>query len=176
MIRTVRPAALSAALAAAALFAGACGDDHAGHDHDHAGHDHDHDHDAGHGDAGHVHKAPHGGTLVVLGEEFAHLELVLDPAAGQLTGWIVDGCAENAIRLAQPTIELKVGKDAAAFDVTLAATENALTGEKTGDSSQFGGSAPGLKGLARFDGVVKSVTVKGQTFKDVAFRYPEGNE
>lgn len=173
MIRTVRPAALSAALAAAALFAGACGDDHAGHDH--AGHDHDHDHGHDHGDAGHLHKAPHGGTLVVLGE-VANLELLLDPAAGQITAWIVDGCAENAIRLAQPAIELRVGKDAAAFDVTLAATENALTGEKTGDSSQFGGSAPGLKGLARFDGVVKSVTVKGQTFKDVAFRYPEGNE
>lgn len=174
MIRTTRPAAVLAALAAAVLFAGACGDDHAGHDH--ADHDHDHDADHGHGEAGHVHKAPHGGTLVVLGEEFAHLELVLDAAAGQLTGYVVDGCAENSIRLAQPAIELRIGKDAAAFDVTLSATENSLTGEKAGDTSQFGGAAAGLKGLSRFEGIVKSVTVKGQTFKDVAFRYPEGNE
>ncbi len=37
-------------------------------------------HQSGHG---HEHAAPHGGTLIVLGDEFAHLELVLDPGTGE---------------------------------------------------------------------------------------------
>ena len=36
----------------------------------------------------HQHHAPHGGILVELGEEFAQVELVLDPVAGSLTAYM----------------------------------------------------------------------------------------
>ena len=36
----------------------------------------------GGGHSGHLHTAPHGGSLVILGETFAHLELLLDSEAG----------------------------------------------------------------------------------------------
>ena len=38
-------------------------------------------------DAHHEHTAPHGGTLVVFGDEFAHIELVLDQTTGKLN-WL----------------------------------------------------------------------------------------
>ena len=49
----------------------------------------------------HQHKAPHKGTLVEFGEEFAHLELVLDQATGKISAWVLDGEAEKAVRVAQ---------------------------------------------------------------------------
>ncbi|MBK7495896.1 MAG: hypothetical protein IPI28_11060 [Candidatus Omnitrophica bacterium] len=54
------------------------------HDHNHASDSHDHNHD-------HHHAAPHGGTMVALGDHMAHLELVLDSQNGTLTAYILDG-------------------------------------------------------------------------------------
>ena len=66
-------------------------DDHSGHDHhDHHHEGHSQDDHSGHG---HHHVAPHGGTLVVFGNEFAHLELVLDLSVGKLDAYFLDGMA-----------------------------------------------------------------------------------
>ena len=56
----------------------------------------------------HEHHAPHKGTLVELGEEFSHLEIVLDPASGKITAYALDGEAEKAVRLKQAEIVLKI--------------------------------------------------------------------
>jgi hypothetical protein len=40
--------------------------------------------------ATHEHKAPHGGLLVEVGEEFAYIELVLDRTSGTLTAYMLD--------------------------------------------------------------------------------------
>ena len=64
-------ALLQTFLLAAALGCG--GDD----DHNHAGHNHNH------GD-GHGHQAPHGGVLVNVGDEFCHLEFVIEPGTTRL--------------------------------------------------------------------------------------------
>ena len=53
-----------------------CGDSH---NHDHDGHNHNHNE----GDA-HGHKAPHGGVLVNVENEFCHLEFVLEPGTTRL--------------------------------------------------------------------------------------------
>ena len=45
--------------------------------------------------AKHEHHAPHHGALEVLGDEFAHVELVLDEKTGRLTAYVLDGEAEN---------------------------------------------------------------------------------
>jgi hypothetical protein len=125
--------------------------------------------------AKHEHKAPHEGTLVEFGGEFAHLELVLDGATGKLTGYVLDGEAEKPVRLNQGDIAVRVRKPAG-FVVSLAAAGNALTGEKPGDTSQFEGRSDGLKGLKEFDAAVSKITVKGREFSDVPFSYPKGNE
>lgn len=132
----------------------------------------------------HEHIAPHGGTLVVFGEEFAHLELVLGSQEGILTGYVLDGEAENAVRIGQGEIELEIGIDNSAggknkkadFPLKLKAVSNVLTGETEGDTSEFAGQSDKLKGATNFDGVITAITIKGREFKSIAFSFPEGNE
>lgn len=125
----------------------------------------------------HEHHAPHKGTLVEFGEEFAHLELVLDPATGKITAYTLDGEAENAVRIKQTEIEVAVSPaKAEAFTVKLKAVASTLTGETVGDSSQFEGQDDKLKDLKEFDGKIAAIELKGQAFKDVGFNFPKGNE
>lgn len=127
----------------------------------------------GGGEGGHEHTAPHGGTLVELGDELAHLELLLDASTGTLTAYALDGEAERAVRLAQSRIDVSVvGRDGRSTEVALAGVANALTGETDADTSQFLAIVPALKGVTEFDGSIKAVAVRGQRFHDVAFRYP----
>jgi hypothetical protein len=127
----------------------------------------------------HEHKAPHGGALVELGEEYAHIEVVLEAATGKITGYLLDGEAEKAVRIKQNEIELKIstieGKDMP-ITVSLKAMANLLSEEKVGDTSQFGGQSDKLKNTKKFEASVNAVTVKGKEFKDVKFKFPEGNE
>src|SRR5687768_6177245 len=54
----------------------------------------------------HVHTAPHGGTLVEIRAHAYNLELLRDNAAGKLTAYVLDGHAENFVRIKSPTLEL----------------------------------------------------------------------
>lgn len=129
-------------------------------------------------EAHHEHHAPHQGTLIVLGEEFAHLELVLDSEDGQLRAYALDGEAENALRLVQPDIQLNIqlNENQEDIDIVLKAIDNVLTGEVIGDTSEFSGQHDLLKNVSQFKGIVKSVDIKGQSFKNIEFDFPEGNE
>ncbi|MCE9638229.1 MAG: hypothetical protein K8T90_21205 [Planctomycetes bacterium] len=133
-----------------------------------------HDHAAATGSESsglHQHKAPHGGSLVVLQDEALNLELLVDTATGALSAWVLDGECENPVRIAQETIELTLNLNGSAVAVRLDAVENALTGEKKGDTSQFAGANDGLRGVGRFTGVVRSVKVGPRAFQGVKFDY-----
>lgn len=114
----------------------------------------------------HPHQALHGGTLVELGEEFAHVELVLEGTTGKVTAYVLDGEVEKPIRLEQKEIVLK-GKT---VTVALQAVGSPLTGEKPGDTSQFEGQSDGLKGAKEFDGAIVRIVVKGRELTDVPLR------
>lgn len=124
---------------------------------------------------GHEHVAPHGGTLVVFGDEFAHLELVLDEKTGKLSAYALDGEAENAVRSKQTEIEIAVQKPSA-FLVKLKAVANSLTGETIGDTSEFAAVSDELKNLKDFEATITSINIKGKEFKNVEFNFPKGNE
>jgi hypothetical protein len=119
-----------------------------------------------------MHPPPHGGTPVKFGST-AQLEFVLDPSSGMLTAYVLDAMGHGTVRTTAKTIELEVtppgGQPA---PLSLASTANGLTGDTVGNSSQFGGTLPALKGATSFTGVVKSFTVHGETFSGVAFSYP----
>ena len=129
-------------------------------------------------DAHHEHTAPYGGTLVVLGEEFAHVEFVLEKATGKLTGYVLDGEAEKPVRLSQGAIELKIDRLNSGHTVALhlIAVANVLTGETQGDTSHFAGQSDELIGATEFHAAFVAIAVKGQTFVDVDFEFPDGNE
>ncbi len=151
-------------LAAAILAAFGCAkstDDHAGHNH---------------AAAKHEHKAPHGGTPVVLGAEVYHLELVRDPAAGRLTAYVLDGEMENFIRVKAPSFTVAVGGGAAKRTLTFRAIANSATGETVGDTSQFEAEADWLKSEGSFDATLAALEIRGTKFENVAFNFPKGND
>lgn len=123
----------------------------------------------------HEHAAPHGGTLIAFGDEFAHLELVLDAESGEITAYALDGEAEKSVSIAQTEIEIEIEKPRK-FTVKLTAQEKALTGEKKGATSEFRASSDELKNLREFDAKVVSITIRGREFKNTHFNFPNGNE
>lgn len=112
------------------------------------------------------------------------MELVLDPGEGLLTVYILDGEAENAVRIGQEDIEINIqdtllpggGAEKSSYTLILKAVSNVLTGETTGDTSEFAVRSDRLMGAQKFDAVISAVNIKGQTFKDIGFRFPDGNE
>ncbi len=126
-----------------------------------------HDHGS-HAHAGHTHKAPHGGILVELGEHAYNVELVRDRTAGKLTAWILDGHAEQFIRLKSPTLELIAMPGGNFTRLTLQAVANPATGETSGDTSQFEVQADWLKEAGEFSGIF-TVEIKGTKFEQVSY-------
>lgn len=125
-------------------------------------------------DEGHEHEAPHGGTLVELGEEFAHLELVVDTATGRLTAYSLDGEAEGSVALTQGSLALAlvVAPATDTVRVTLAGVANTLSGETASSTSVFAADVPQLKGVTAFTGVLSRIETKGQQFENVPVQVP----
>lgn len=157
-------------LAAALTSVTGCGDGHR-HDHDHD-HDHDHAHDDGTSD-GHRHASPHGGVAIALGDHQFHLDVLADTHTGTLKAWILDAHAENFVRIAASNLAVTVLAPGRTSVVTLVAQANPATGETVGATSHFQGNSEDLRDLPRFDGVVPSLEIRGTTFRDIRFAYPE---
>lgn len=124
----------------------------------------------------HHHTAPHGGTLVEVGEHQFTVELVRDAAAGTLLAYILDAHAENFVRVPSPAITLIATVNATPRLVTLNAVASAETGETVGDTSFFSGQADWLKTTPTFDAVIPTLVIHGATFADVKFNFPKGSE
>ena len=123
---------------------------------------------------GHVHRAPHGGTLVVLAEESAHLEIVHDPAAGKLTAYVLDAHAEHGVRVEHPSLAVSVRRgDGEPFEMALAAVANPLTGETAGDTSEFSATDERLRGPGPLEGSVVRLGVRGAVYAGLPFRTEE---
>ena len=123
----------------------------------------------GGGHGGHAHTAPHGGLLVEVGEHAYNVELVRDADAGKLTAYILDGHAENFVRLAMPSFDLVAITGGERKALTLRAVANAATGETVGNTSQFEAQADWLKKSGEFPGTIAALEIKGTTFRDIAF-------
>jgi hypothetical protein len=126
----------------------------------------------------HEHHAPHHGSLQVMGEEFAHYELTLDPASGTLTVYVLDGEAEKPVRVKAKVLLFKLTPRGTKKPVRVVAkaVANELTGETVGDTSQFEATVTVLKGVTAVDGVLLLGEVKGRVFKNLKIKHPEGNE
>jgi len=122
--------------------------------------------------SGHVHVAPHGGTLVEIGEHVYNLELVRDNAAGKLTAYVLDGHAENFVRIKSPSIELIAMPGGTYTPVSLKAVANPSTGETVGDTCQFEAQADWLKSAGDFSGIF-TVEIRGTKFAQVEYHLPK---
>lgn len=120
---------------------------------------------------GHAHAAPHGGVLVELGHHEASLEFRFDAARGILQAWVLDAHAENFVRTSQRGFEVEAVAGERGRLLDFVAVANSLTGETVGDTALFEVEAAWLRDAKAFDGRVKAITVRGKTFRDVAFTY-----
>lgn len=117
------------------------------------------------------HHPPHGGTLVKLGDDVYCVELVLDASAGKMQAYIFDGELENYVRIAMESFEVTAKLPGREEILLFKAVATNATGEKAGDTALFEAQADWLKKETRFDAVLKQITVKGQTFQNVAFNF-----
>lgn len=146
----IAPLRLLASLFCAALLISGCSKspDHAAH-------------------GGHAHTAPHGGTLFEIGDHAYNLELVRDASTGKLTAYILDGHAENFVRISAPAIELVAFTGGERRSLALQAVANAATGETVGNTSQFEGQADWLKNSNELAGTIASLEIKGTRFDNI---------
>jgi len=144
-----------AVLASGVLLAAGCGR------HEHAGH--------GEPVGEHVHLAPHGGTLVEIGEHAYAIELLRDAATGRLTAWVLDGHAENFIRIAPTTLEVVAYSGGSRRTLTLRAVANTATGETVGSTSQFEGAADWVKHGGEIHGEIAAFEIQGHRFPGAAY-------
>lgn len=150
------------ALVSVAFFAAACSKSDS----------HDHDKKSAH--AGHARKAPHGGTLVEIGDHQFNLEFVLDAATGKISAYILDAHAENFVRSALPSFQAVATVGTEKRTLTFMPVAYAATGETVGDTSQFDATADWLKTTPTFTGEIDSINIRGAVFKDIDFAFPAG--
>ena len=101
-----------------------------------------------------------------------YLELLRDRAAGKLTAWVLDGHAENFVRLPLPALEAVATVGGTPRPLSLKAVANAATGETVGNTSQFEVQADWLKGPEAFTVVVPSLEIRGSSFKEIKATFP----
>lgn len=127
---------------------------------------------------GHHHEPPHGGTLILLGDHAAHIELLLEPDTGNLTAYLLDGHAEHPVRIKDESLafELRTAESDAWQPVTLDAVASELTGETIGDTSKFVAEVDALRGQEAFGVRTPTFTIRGIPMAGVETTFPEGNE
>lgn len=146
------------------------------------GHKHDQDHEDHH-DHGKdnksrtAHTAPHGGTLVKVGDHFAMIELTLDAASGTLDVYFLDGEADKAQLPDQAPAELKVTfSDKASVALKLKGVASSVTGETEAKTSHLRTQETKLKNQQAFTAEFSEFRLKGQIVKALKFPFPEGND
>jgi hypothetical protein len=121
-------------------------------------------HDDAHGHA-HASLGPHGGTIIEMGTESYHAELVHDEATDAVTVYILDGSVKKAapIGAVELTVNLKHGD--AGEQLKLAASPD--TGDPEGKSSRFVSDGPelGQELHEHHDSAVLVVKIDGKQYR-----------
>lgn len=145
--------------------------DHKHHDHKHHDHDHNHNHKKQQNKPGaHTHVAPNGGVLVEIGDEFAHLELVVDSANSKIICYVFDGALKFGLKAKQATIEAEINETKESPDekkvIVFKAISNLIANNTEEESSQYEAEykmKPNTKISLRF----KNITINNKSFENV---------
>lgn len=91
--------------------------------------------DKGHDEHDHPTTGPHQGTLVELGNEQYHAEVIHDEQAGSVTIYVLDGTAKKGVAIDASEIVINLKHDGKGEQFKLAAAPE--EGDKEGTSSRF---------------------------------------
>lgn len=141
------------------LLAVSCGKKAEDHGHDRADH-------AARG--GHAHTAPHGGVLAEVGEHAYNVEFLLDAASGKLSAYILDGHAENFVRIKAKSFEAIANGNGTKRTLTFQAVANPATGETIGDTSQFDAQGDWLKSAGPLTVTIPTLEIRGTSFQAIS--------
>lgn len=139
----------------------ACGGESSSATHD----QHEHDHGSGH-----VHHAPHGGTLIEIGAHQANIEVLFDAKTGQVDVYILGPHAERSLRLADKMIPIQFTLGEQVIEANLMPQASALSGETVGDTSHFQLIDERLIDQKSVQLVVPSLSLFGQAFTNISGR------
>lgn len=123
----------------------------------------------------HAHDSRHGGTLVVLGDEEYHLELVHNRPEGLLQVYVFDGHIDNFVRLPDEGFDLLAWPDGRETRLRLKAVRTTPEGKAVTETALFEARADWLRGVTRFRARLPELAIRGQRFTDVEFEFPAGN-
>ena len=126
---------------------------------------------------GHHHDPPHGGSLIQLGNEQYHLELVMDQDLTLMRCYVLDGHVEHFIRLAQEEILCETTLSSGLkTNLVFQAIASRSTGETVGDTAEFQADLAPLNGENTFEGIIQEVHIQNSSFTKIPFSFPGGNE
>jgi len=118
----------------------------------------------------HSHGPPHGGTPVVVAEHKYHLELVRDITNGVMQAYVL----HDFIRVPESNFTLVAKLGGQTERIEFQRMTNATSPNPADPSFLFEARAEWVKSATNFDGVIPSITLKGQTFTNVTFPFPKG--
>lgn len=115
----------------------------------------------------HPTEGPHHGSLIELGNEEYHAELLHDEQAGTITVYILDSAGKQAVPVDAKELTINLSHDGQAEQFSLAASPE--TGDPPGQSSRFVSSDAELAEELDHEGVQAQlvVSVSGKQFRGV---------
>jgi hypothetical protein len=125
---------------------------------------------------GHSHAPPHGGTPVVVAEHKYHLELVRDATNGLMQAYVLDDHLHDFIRVAETNFTLVANLGGQTEHLEFQRTTNAMSPSPSDPSFLFEARADWVKNATSFEGLIPSITLKGQTFTNITFPFPKGTQ
>ena len=136
--------------------------------HNHDNHEHNHH---GHGE-GHTHKAPHGGTMVNVDNEFCHLEFVQDPLTKRLQMHVMRfHPKEGPVKFFAKEIRANTMVDGEKKSLVFKPTELDGETQTEKDTSIYVAGAEWLKPNITYDISLDSLTLEGKTFHGISFKF-----
>lgn len=132
-------------------------------------HNHDHEHEHAKEKKGHhEHTAPNGGSLIVIGEEFAHIEMLPQVEKGQIVCYIYDADLKFGEKAEQGVIECAMTYTEMQEPLSLEflSSVDELASNTKDNSSEFVAKVD-LNGKTNIKLQLKSVKLKGKTFHDI---------
>jgi hypothetical protein len=120
---------------------------------------------------------PHGGTPVLVAAHKYHLELVRDGNRGVIQAYVLAANLHDFIPVPETNFTLRAMVSRGQTEhLEFQRVTNSTTATLADPSFLFEGRAEWVKVVKNFDGLIPAITVKGATFTNISFPFPEGTQ